>query len=356
MQNIFGKGNYYLEIMDNGMKEQKIANQGLIKLSKDLDIPLVATNDVHYIEQSQSYAHEVLLCIQTQTTITDPKRMRLPTDQFYFKSPEEMARLFDNVPEALSNTLEIAEKCNLELNFDEYFLPNFETPKGKSKEQYLREVCLEGVKHRYGDLTKEIKDRLKFEIKTIEKMGFVSYFLIVWDFINYAREHDIPVGPGRGSAAGSIVSYLLGITNLCPLKYGLLFERFLNPDRAGMPDIDIDFCYERRPEVIEYVARKYSQENVAQIITFGTMQAKAAIRDVGRVLGVPYIDVDKIAKLIPNELGISIKDSLMKEPQLDKLCQEDDAAARILETAQVLEGLTRHASIHAAGVVIADKH
>lgn len=355
LSQIFGPGNFYLEIMDHGLKEQKTVNDGLIKIAKDLNLPLVVTNDVHYLEQSQSTAHEALLCIQTQSTLNDPKRMRLSTDQFYFKDPAVMMQEFRWIPEALSNTMEIAEKCGLKLRFDEVHLPHFVPPDGKTNEAYLRELCGEGLRRRYPNPTIEIMDRLHLELQTIEKIGFVGYFLIVWDFISFARQAGIPVGPGRGSAAGSLVSYLLGITDLDPLKYGLLFERFLNPDRAGMPDIDIDFCFERRGEVIDYVTKKYGKENVAQIITFGTMQARAAIRDVGRVMGVAYADVDKIAKLIPNELGISIEDAVSKEPQLEKLCREDKTAGGIIETAKVLEGLNRHASTHAAGVVIADK-
>lgn len=355
LSKIFGKGNFYLEIMDHGIPEQKVVNEGILKLSKDLDLPVIVTNDVHYLEQYQSAAHEALLCVQTQTTLNDPKRMRMSSDQFYFKSSQEMAKEFLWVPQGLKNTLEVAEKCNLKMDFDKIHLPRFDPPDGKSKEAYLDELCQEGLARRFKEITPEITDRLNFEIKIIEKMGFVSYFLIVWDFINYAKSQGIPVGPGRGSAAGSLVSYLLGITDLDPLKYGLLFERFLNPDRAGMPDIDIDFCYERRQEVIDYVNNKYGKDKVAQIITFGTMQARAAIRDVGRVKSVPYADVDKIAKLIPAELGIKLDDALEKEPQLAKLCREDSVANDIIETAKVLEGLNRHASMHAAGVVIADK-
>ncbi len=355
MAQIFGKGNFYLELMSHGIEDQRIVNEGLVEISKELNLPLVATNDVHYLEQCQSPAHDALLCIQTQTTLDDPKRMRLSTDQFYFKDPQEMKKEFSWAPEAITNTVAIAEKCNLEMEFDKFHLPTFDPPKQKTKEEYLRELCLVGLEKRYSDVTGEITKRLDYELDIIQKMGFVSYFLIVGDFIQFARQHDIPVGPGRGSAAGSLVSYLLGITNLDPLKYGLLFERFLNPDRSGMPDIDIDFCYERRGEVIDYVTEKYGKENVAQIITFGTMQARAAIRDVGRVMGVSYGDVDRIAKLIPNELGITLEDALLKEPQLESLCLENKSARDIIDTAQVLEGLNRHASTHAAGVVIADK-
>ena len=354
-QHIFGKGNFYLELMDHGIPEQKIVNEALVKISQKLKIPPVVTNDVHYLEQPQYSAHEALMCIQTQSFLSDENRMRLRTDQFYFKSPEEMRETFRWIPEAVDNTVELADKCNLKLNFDQIHLPHYDPPKGKTKEKFLEELCLQGVKRRYGRLTQEIKDRLKHELATISKMRFVEYFLIVWDFIRYAKEHDIPVGPGRGSAAGSIVSYLLGITSLDPLKYNLLFERFLNPDRAGMPDIDIDFCFERRPEVIDYVTHKYGKDNVAQIITFGKMNARAAIRDVGRVMSVPYGDVDKIAKLVPSEIGITIDRALNIEPQFKKMYKEDKVAAEIIDTAQVLEGLNRHASIHAAGVVIGDK-
>lgn len=354
-RNIFGAGNFYLEVMDHGLPDQKRVNEGLLKISKELNIPLIITNDVHYLERSQSIAHESLLCIQTQTVLNDPNRMRMKTDQFFFKSPELIAKEFDWVPGGMHNTVEIAEKCNLTLSFDQYHLPNFDVPDGYTKESYLWELCQKGLKKRYNNITDEITKRLEFEFNIINKMGFVAYFLIVWDFINYARSQSIPVGPGRGSAAGSLVSYLLEITNLDPIKYGLLFERFLNPDRAGMPDIDIDFCYNRRPEVIDYVNRKYGSERVAQIITFGTMQARAAIRDVGRVMGAPYGDVDKIAKLIPAEIGITLEDAVVKEPKLEQLISSDQTAKQIIETAQVLEGLNRHASIHAAGVVISDK-
>jgi len=352
---IFGKGNYYLELMDHGLAEQKSLNKDIVKISKELNIPVVATNDVHYLEQRQAKAHDALLCIQTQSMLTDTHRIKFNSDQLYFKSPEVMKKNFEWIPEAIANTLEIAEKCDLELNFDQFHLPKFDPPAGQVKESYLRQLCEKAIAVRYEKETQDIRGRLEHELKVIDQMGFVSYFLIVWDFIRFAKSAGIPVGPGRGSAAGSIVSYLLGITDLDPIKYGLLFERFLNPDRLGMPDIDIDFCYERRGEVIDYVTEKYGKDNVAQIITFGSLQARAAIRDVGRVMGVAYADVDKIAKLIPNDLGITIEDAIEKEPQLEKLASEDKTADEILETAQILEGLMRHASIHAAGVVISDK-
>ena len=353
---IFGKGNYYIEVMDHGLAEQREVTEGLLRISKELNIPLVATNDVHYLEQQYHRAHEVLLCIQTQSFLNDAKRMKLACDQFYLKSPDEMKKIFDWCPEAVRNTLEIADKCNVDLRTDKYHLPKYQPPAGLTNEDYLEQLCRGAIEKRYGKNTDEIEARLKHELSTIKKMGFVPYFLIVWDFIHYAKQCDIPVGPGRGSAAGSIVSYLLGITDLDPLKYGLLFERFLNPDRSGMPDIDIDFCFERRPEVIEYVTKKYGKDNVAQIITFGTLQARAAVRDVGRVMSVPYGDVDRIAKLIPAEIGITLKKALEVEPQLSKLHKDDPVAREILDTAQVLEGLTRHASTHAAGVVIADRN
>ncbi|MCB9757256.1 MAG: DNA polymerase III subunit alpha [Candidatus Omnitrophica bacterium] len=352
---IFGKGNFYIELMEHGLPDQKPVNEGLMRIAKELNLPLVVTNDVHYLEQAQYKAHEALLCIQTQSFLNDPNRMRLKTDQFFFKSPDQMKREFLWVPEALQNTVEIADKCNLDLRFGQYHLPNYDPPGGMGKDEYLQELCTRGIKDRYGVITPVLQERLNHELQTIKKMGFVSYFLIVWDFIHYAKQRGIPVGPGRGSAAGSLVSYLLGITDLDPIRYGLLFERFLNPERMSMPDIDIDFCFERRQEVIDYVTNKYGKDNVAQIITFGTMQARAAVRDVGRVMSAPYADVDKIAKLIPAEIGMTLKDALKVEPQLAKLCQENQVAHDIVETAQVLEGLNRHASIHAAGVVIADK-
>lgn len=355
LEQIFGKGNFYLEIMENGIPEQKPVNEGLIKISKELNIPLVATNDVHYLERPQAAAHEALLCVQTQTTLDDPNRMRMSSDEFYFKSPEEMKKAFSYAPDAVTRTVEIAEKCNLELDFKKIHLPRYDIPTGQPKDEYLLHLCQEGLKKRFKEVTPDIEQRLTHELAIIKKMGFISYFLIVWDFIHFAKQNGIPVGPGRGSAAGSLVSYLLGITDLNPLRYGLLFERFLNPDRLGMPDIDIDFCYERRPEVIEYVTNKYGKDSVAQIITFGTMQARAAIRDVGRVMSMPYPDVDKIAKLIPNELKITIEESLKREPQLRELCDQSEQVTKLIETAKVLEGLNRHASVHAAGVVISDK-
>ncbi|MCM8797441.1 MAG: DNA polymerase III subunit alpha [Candidatus Omnitrophica bacterium] len=352
---IFGKDNFYLEVQGNSLPEQKTVNVGLIRISKELGIPLVATNDVHYLTADRAAAHDALLCIQTQTTLDNPNRLRFRTDEFYFRSPREMKEIFKDTPEAISNSVEIAQRCNLELDFAKIHLPRYEPPPGKTKEEFLKELCAQGIKERFQEVTPAVTERLQQELKIIKDMGFVSYFLIVWDFIHYAKSKGIPVGPGRGSAAGSLVSYILGITDVNPLKYGLLFERFLNPERLGLPDIDIDFCYERRQEVIDYVTRKYGQENVAQIITFGTMQARAVVRDVGRVMGLSYADVDKIAKMIPPELDMTLERALKSEPQLNNLYKNDPKINKLINTAMLLEGLNRHASVHAAGVVIADK-
>ncbi|MCX5694659.1 MAG: DNA polymerase III subunit alpha [Candidatus Omnitrophica bacterium] len=354
-QNILGKGNFYLEIQGNSIPEQKIANEGLIKISRELSIPLVATNDVHYPTRDRAAAHEALLCIQTQSTLDDPKHMRFQTEEFYFTSPEEMKKLFADYPESLKSTLEIAEKCNLELNFKQLHLPKFTPPEGKDKEAFLLELCEKGLIEKKLEQNPEAQKRLEHELKIIKHMGFISYFLIVRDFIAYAKSQNIPVGPGRGSAAGSLVSYLLGITDLNPLNYGLIFERFLNPERLGMPDIDIDFCYERRQEVIDYVTQKYGRENVAQIITFGTMQARGVIRDVGRVMSIPYAQVDRIAKLIPAELDMTLKKAMESEEELNNLYKTDAQITKLINIAQSLEGLNRHASVHAAGVIISDR-
>ncbi len=352
---IFGKDNLYLEIQENGIAEQKLVNEGLLKVSKELHLPLVATNDVHYLHKNHARSHEALLCIQTQSTLQDPNRMRFQTDEFYFKSPAEMKELFSYAPEAVANSVEIGRRCNLELDFSKVHLPKYEAPQGETKEEFLKGLCETGLKVRYQGATDEIRARLEHELKIIKSMGFTSYFLIVWDFIHYAKSNRIPVGPGRGSAAGSLVSYLLGITDIDPLQYSLLFERFLNPERMGLPDIDIDFCYERRQEVIDYVTGKYGQENVAQIITFGTMQARAVVRDVGRVMGMSYAEVDRIAKMIPPELGTTLKAALESEPELGNLYRNDPQIKELITIGLSLEGLNRHASIHAAGVVIADK-
>ncbi|MBF0386540.1 MAG: DNA polymerase III subunit alpha [Candidatus Omnitrophica bacterium] len=361
---IFAPGDFYLEVMEHGIPEQKAVNEGLLRLAGDLNLPLVATNDVHYVLPEHAEAHDTLLCIQTQATLADPKRMRMNSDQFFLKSFEEMSRGFAWAPQALANTLVIADKCNLQLKFGDYHLPAYDVPAGETSKSYLYNLCLKGAEERYGAvLDPVVTEKLDFELSVIEKLGFMGYFLIVWDFVNYAKRQGIPVGPGRGSAAGSLVSYLLGITDLDPIKYSLFFERFLNPSRKSMPDIDIDFCFERRGEVVDYVTRKYGRESVAQIITFGTMQAKAVVRDVGRAFGMPYAEVDRIAKLVPDRLvdeegnprHITIDLALDNEPQLRELVAQDSQARKLMEVARVLEGLSRHASVHAAGVVISDK-
>jgi len=355
-RSIFGKDNYYLEIQDNLIPDQDKVNVEILKLAKEMGVGLVATNDVHYIEKDHAKAHETLLCIQTQTTMDDPNRMRLQTDEFYLKSKEEMSRSFGSVaPEAIRNTMAIAEKCNLELDFKKHHLPNYKVPEGTTREAFMRGLVYDGVKKRYPNADKAVADRVEHELKVIEKFGYPSYFLIAWDFVNYAKQNGIPVGPGRGSAAGSVVSYALGITNIDPLKYDLLFERFLNPERISLPDIDIDFCYERRGEVIDYVVKKYSKENVAQIITFGTMMAKAVIRDTGRALGIAYADVDKIAKLVPNDLNMTLAHALEQEAELRAMYKNDPKITELIDTSMVLEGLTRHASTHAAGIVISEQ-
>ena len=351
---IFGKGNFYLELQDNKIPEQDKVNKGLITLSKELSIPLVATNDIHYLTRDNARSHEALLCIQTQTTLDDPNRMKFQTDEFYLKTPQEMAEAFSDTPEAIRNTIEIVEKCNLEIDFSKTYLPRYKAPEGKTREEFLKDLCEEGLERRYGKITDGIRKRAEGELKVITKSGYISYFLIAWDFVNYAKRIGIPVGPGRGSAAGSVISYVLGITDIDPLKYDLLFERFLNPERVSLPDIDIDFCYERRGEVIDYVTAKYTKDNVAQIITFGTMMAKGVIRDVGRVMGMPYADVDKIAKLVPNDLNMTIKLALKAEPELKELYKSNPQITQLLDTSMALEGLTRHASTHAAGVVISE--
>ncbi|MFC1631791.1 DNA polymerase III subunit alpha [Candidatus Omnitrophota bacterium] len=354
-QEIFGPGNFYLELQNNGINEQTVVNRGLIDIGKKLSLPLVATNDIHYLNKGDAAAHDALLCIQTQTVLSEQNRMKFSSDQFYFKTVQQMKELFRDIPEAISNTLAITEKCNLELDFTKTYLPRYKPPQGKSREEFLRELCQQGLKKRYGEQEDPaINQRLDHELEIIADSGYISYFLIAWDFIHYAKEKGIPHGPGRGSAAGSLVSYALGITDIDPLRYGLIFERFLNPDRVSLPDIDIDFCYERRNEVINYVAEKYGKHNVAQIITFGTMGAKAVVRDVGRVMAMPYAEVDKIAKLIPTDLNITLAAALQAEPELKQLYKNDPQIKELLDTSLALEGLTRHASTHAAGVVISE--
>jgi DNA polymerase-3 subunit alpha len=354
-QEIFGVDSYFLELQDHGLEDQKKILPGLIEVARETGAGLVATNDIHYVDKADSLAQEVLLCIQTNSTIKDPNRMRFSTDEFYLKTAEEMAALFDYAPESIENSFAIAERCVFQPDKAESQLPDFDVPEGYTDDSYLRELCEEGLSPRYSEITQEIKDRLEMELGVIAKMGYSSYFLIVSDFVRFAREQNIPVGPGRGSAAGSLVAYLLRITNLDPIKNGLLFERFLNPDRVSLPDIDIDFCYERRGEIIDYVIQKYHKDNVAQIITFGTMAARAAIRDVGRGLGIAYGRVDEIAKLVPNELNISLEDAIKRVPELKEIMRTDPEIAQLLEIAQSLEGIARHASTHAAGVVISPR-
>ena len=350
---IFGKDNFYLEIQNHQIPEEAKANKGLIELARKFDVKLVATNDMHYIKKEDSAFHDVLLCIQTGRTLDEKDRMKFYNDDFYLKSGQEMFDLFKEVPEAITNTLEIAERCNVDFEFGHLHLPNFPLPENMTDEQYLRKLCDEKITNRYPVVTDEINKRLEYELSIIHRMGYDSYFLIVWDFINFARSQNIAVGPGRGSAAGSIVAYILGITDIDPLKYNLLFERFLNPERVTMPDIDIDFCYIRRDEVIEYVKRRYGDDHVAQIITFGTMAAKGAIRDVGRVMNMPYNDVDKIAKLVPQELGMTLDKALKDSSELLSLYQENLEVRKLIDFAKDVEGMPRHSSTHAAGVVIA---
>jgi DNA polymerase-3 subunit alpha len=349
-KDIFGENNYFLELQDHGMEEQKSVNDSLLKISRETGIKLVATNDVHYINKEDAYFHDVLLCIQIQKTIMDEDRMKFPSDEFYLKSYEEMSELFP--AEALGNTGKIAERCNVELDFNTVHLPEFKVPKGYEKSEYFRKICQEGLKERYKNITVEIQQRLDYELGVIQQMGYVDYFLIVWDFIKYARDNNIMVGPGRGSAAGSLVAYSMKITNIDPLKYNLIFERFLNPERISMPDIDVDFCYERREEVIDYVKEKYGQERVAQIITFGTMAARGSIRDVGRALNMPYGEVDFIAKKIPMSIGMTISSALEVNKELKELYDSDTKVNKLINLAMNVEGLPRHSSTHAAGVLI----
>ncbi len=350
---IFGADNFFFELQDHGIPEQRQVNRVLTDLAGKLDIGLVATNDLHYVKKSDSESHDVLLCIQMGKTIDDPGRMRFSSSEFYLKSRSEMAQLFPQLPQALENTLQIAQRCNVTIEFGNLYLPEFPVPDNFTADEYLAHLCREAIKERFVADSSEIQERLKYELDVIYRMGYSGYFLIVWDFINFARLQNIPVGPGRGSAAGSIVAYLLRITDIDPLKYGLLFERFLNPERVTMPDIDIDFCYERRSKVIEYVVERYGEDRVAQIITFGTMAAKAAIRDVGRALNLSYGEVDRIAKMIPNELGITLKKALENNAELRQSYQNESDVKRLLDFAMAMEGLPRHASTHAAGVVIA---
>ena len=352
-KNLFGE-DYYLEIQANSLREQALVNQKIIALSQKLNIPIVATNDAHYLKKEDYYNHEVLLCVQTGKRMTDSDRMSFSTNDFYIKSPEEMEEYFANVPQALENTVKIAEKCNVEFEFGNTILPNYDVPpEFETHYDYLRKLSKDGMQKRYGDsIPKEIQEREEYELSVIKTMGYVDYFLIVWDYINWAKSQGIPVGPGRGSGAGSIVAYAIGITDIDPIKYSLIFERFLNPERISMPDFDVDFCYERRQEVIDYVARKYGHDHVSQIITFGTMSARMVIRDVGRALDVSYAETDKLAKMIPNEVHITIKKALEQNRELNDLYENDESVKKLLDIAMGLEGLPRQASTHACGIVI----
>lgn len=365
-ENIFGKGNFFLELQDHGISTQQYVNQQLVRMSEELNIELVATNDIHYTYAEDADAHDILLCIQTGKMVTDENRMRYEGGQYYCKSPEEMAELFSYAPQAIENTYKIAQRCNVEIEFGVTKVPKYEVPEGYDSWSYLNHLCYEGLAKRYPDMNADgeidstqgiynIKERLEYELSVIQTMGYVDYFLIVWDYINYSRVNGIPVGPGRGSAAGSVVSYCLGITDIDPIKYSLIFERFLNPERVSMPDIDVDFCYERRQEVIDYVTRKYGKDCVAQIVTFGTLAARGVIRDVGRVMDLPYAYVDSISKMIPQELGITIDKALKMNPDLKKLYDTDETVTNLIDMAKRLEGLPRHCSMHAAGVVICQK-
>ena len=353
-EKIFGKDHFYLELQDHGIPEQGMVNQQLLRLSQDTGIELVATNDVHYTFAEDEKPHDILLCIQTGKKLDDENRMRYEGGQYYVKSPEEMAALFPYALQALENTQKIADRCEVEIEFGVTKLPRYDVPEGYTSWEYLNKLCFEGLERRYTSVTEELKERLEYELGVIQKMGYVDYFLIVWDFIKYARDHEIMVGPGRGSAAGSIVSYTLGITDIDPIKYQLLFERFLNPERVSMPDIDIDFCFERRQEVIDYVVRKYGADRVVQIVTFGTMAARGVIRDVGRVMDLPYAFVDSIAKMIPTELNITLTKAL-NNPELKKVYENDPQVKELIDMSLRLEGLPRHTSMHAAGVVISQK-
>ncbi|MHB8276208.1 MAG: DNA polymerase III subunit alpha [Candidatus Humimicrobiaceae bacterium] len=352
---IFGKDNFYLEIQDSGIPEQAIVNRNLLELSLSKKVPLVGTNDVHYLNKEDSHYHDVLLCIQTGSTINEVKRLKFSTQEYYLKNYGGIYNAFKDFPGSIENTVEIAQRCNIDLKFNLDLIPPFMVPEGFTQDSYLERLCADAVKNKYPVLTEEVRARLRTELEVIKKMGFSEYFLIVWDFVKFAKENNIRVGPGRGSAAGSIVSYLLDITEIEPLRYGLLFERFLNEARRSMPDIDIDFCYEKRNEVIKYVTKKYGPKNVAQLITFGRMAAKQAIRDAGRVLEFPYSEVDRIAKMVPNELNITIDTSIERVPELKEIYRENNKIKEIIDTAKWLEGMVRQASIHAAGIVISSE-
>ncbi len=351
-ESIFGRGNFFLEVQDQGLEEEKRINPLLKKLSEETGIGLVATNDVHYINREDSEFHDALLCIQTGSFVSETDRMKFPNSEFYLKSEKEMRRLFADMPDAIENTHMIAERCSMEFDFDHQHLPEFIPPEGYDTKSYLRALCEKGAEERYGEITPPLRERLEYELSTIENMGYVEYFLIVWDFINYAKSNGITVGPGRGSAAGSIVAYSLKITDIDPIKYNLIFERFLNPERVSMPDIDVDFCYVRRGEVIDYVIEKYGRDKVSQIITFGTLKAKAAVRDIGRVLEMPYAEADRIAKMIPFDLHMTLDKAIQLNPELKQAYETDSRVKHVLDLARKIEGMPRNASTHAAGVVI----
>ena len=356
-RDILGAENFFIEMHDHGMAEQQTCNRILPKIAKDLGVGLVGANDVHFLRRSDHDAHDVMLCIGTGKMVSDENRMRYKSE-LYFKSPEEMREVFKDFPEAIANTLDIAERCNLEIELGKSKYPEYPVPNGVSREAYLRDLCQKGLRRRYGERAKidnQLRARLEYELGVLEKMGFVSYILIVWDFIHFAKQRGIPVGPGRGSAAGSLVAYVLGITDIDPLQYGLIFERFLNPDRISPPDIDVDFCEARRGEVLEYVRQKYGERRVAQIITFGKLKAKSVVRDVGRVMGLPYAAADRIAKMIPNELNITLDSALEKNPELKRAIATEPQTKQLFEFGKILEGLSRNAGVHAAGVVIADR-
>lgn len=352
-QNLFGPDRFYLEIQDHGLEEQKLVLPMIVRLSRETGIPLVATNDAHYLTKEDAKMQRVLICIQTNKSVYDDDILEFGTEEFYVKSTDEMYELFSLWPEACENTNKIAQMCQFDFEFGVTKLPSFDVPDGMENRQYFEQLCQEGLKRHYGENpAPEIQKRLAYEIDVIDRMGFTNYYLIVWDFIRYAKSKGIPVGPGRGSGAGSLAAYCIGITNIDPMKYQLLFERFLNPERISMPDFDVDFCYERRQEVIDYVIEKYGADHVAQIVTFGTMAARGAIRDVGRVLGIPYQTVDEVAKMVPMELKMTLEKALNTSKDLKSRCDNDPQIRELIETAQKIEGMPRHASTHAAGVVI----
>ena len=352
LSQIFGEGNFYLELQDHGIDEQRPVNQGVLRIARETGLPLVVTNDAHYLRREDARMQDILLCVQTGKTVDEPNRMKFATEEFYLKSEEELRQLFPNCEEAFENTVKIADRCNLEFTFHEYHLPSFPVPEGYTNEGYFREICMNGFRERYVNPPQEYRDRLEYEISVISRMGYVNYYLIVWDFIRYAKEQGIPVGPGRGSGAASIVAYCMHITEVDPMKYALIFERFLNPERVSMPDFDTDFCQERRGEVIEYVMRKYGADHVAQIATFGTMAAKGAIRDVGRALNFTYAETDVVAKLVPGTPHITLDEALRVSPKLKEMYDGDERVKLLIDTARSLEGMPRNTSTHAAGVVI----